>query len=289
MSHIQAADLASGKGADDENFPVARFVPKAYRASIHAFYNFVRIADDVADNETAPAAEKLALLEEMRASLMGESTINPQGVRLRKELQDAELSLTHAEEMLEAFRRDCTKTRYDNWDDLIDYCRYSAMPVGRFVLDVHGESRNLWPLSDALCAALQVINHLQDCGKDRKSLDRIYLPKDICTKHNADFSMLDAPASAPPLRAVQIEMAHKTLDLLKKSAPFAAGIRSRGLAFEVAVIQTLAEHLTHMLLKRDPLCERVHHTKVETLGLCGKAFLRFSASRLRSKRSGQIS
>ena len=61
----------------------------------------------------------------------------------------------------------------------MDYCRYSAMPVGRFVLDVHGESRDLWPANDALCAALQVINHLQDCAKDYRELDRVYLPLDV--------------------------------------------------------------------------------------------------------------
>ena len=71
-----------------------------------------------------------------------------------------------------------TKLRYRDWDDLIDYCRYSAMPVGRFVLDVHGESRDTWPANDALCAALQVINHLQDCAKDYRELNRVYIPED---------------------------------------------------------------------------------------------------------------
>lgn len=284
-----AQDLASGKGASDENFPVARLVRKEFRAPIIAFYDFVRIADDVADNETTSAPEKLKLLEEMRASLMGDNQKNPQGVRLRKVLLGRGLSLTHAEEMLEAFRRDCTISRYQSWDELIDYCRYSAMPVGRFMLDVHGESRALWPMSDALCAALQIINHLQDCAKDRKSLDRVYLPMQIMETHGADVTMLDAPASAPPLRAVEVELAKRTAVLLKQSAPFARGIKSAGLSFDVAVIQTLAEHLIHMLLKRDPLKDRVHHNKFETLGLCAVAFLRFSADRLRSKKSGQKS
>lgn len=284
-----AQDLASGKGANDENFPVARLVRKEYRAPITAFYNFVRIADDVADNETSSAPEKLKLLEEMRTSLMGESGKNVQGVRLRKILLERDLTLTHAEEMLEAFRRDCTISRYQSWDDLIDYCRYSAMPVGRFMLDVHGESRHLWPMSDALCAALQIINHLQDCAKDRKALDRVYLPMELCEKHGADVSMLNGPASPPPLRAVELELAEMTAELLKQSAPFARGIKSAGLSFDVAVIQTLAEHLTHRLLQRDPLKDRVHHNKIETLGLCAVAFLRFSAGRLRSKKSGQKS
>ena len=85
----------------------------------------------------------------------------------------------HARDLLTAFRMDVIKRRYRDWDDLMNYCRYSAMPVGRFVLDVHGEPRSTWPANDALCAALQIINHLQDCGKDYRDLDRVYLPLDL--------------------------------------------------------------------------------------------------------------
>ena len=85
----------------------------------------------------------------------------------------------------EAFRRDVTKLRYADWGELMDYCRYSAMPVGRYVLDVHGETRATWPLTDALCAALQIINHLQDCAKDYRALDRVYLPLDTMAAQGA--------------------------------------------------------------------------------------------------------
>ena len=76
------------------------------------------------------------------------------------------LSPRHAQDLLAAFKLDVTKLRYRDWDDLISYCELSAMPVGRFVCDVHGESRTVWPANDALCAALQIINHLQDCKDD---------------------------------------------------------------------------------------------------------------------------
>ena len=100
------------------------------------------------------------------------------GVALRAQLAARQLSPRHAQDLLTAFRMDVTKLRYRDWDDLIGYCTYSAMPVGRFVLDVHGESRATWPANDALCAALQIINHLQDCGKDYRDLDRVYIPLD---------------------------------------------------------------------------------------------------------------
>ena len=93
------------------------------------------------------------------------------------------MSPRHAQDLLAAFKLDVTKLRYRDWDDLIGYCSLSAMPVGRFVLDVHGESRSTWPANDALCAALQIINHLQDCKDDYRDLDRVYIPLDLLAAH----------------------------------------------------------------------------------------------------------
>src|SRR6202035_108565 len=82
----------------------------------------------------------------------------------------------------------------------MDYCALSAAPVGRFVLDVHEEDPSMWPASDAVCSALQIINHLQDCPEDYKRLDRAYLPLDTLAAHGASVEMLDAPKAPPPLR-----------------------------------------------------------------------------------------
>ena len=161
-----------------------------------AFYRFARAADDVADNAAATPTAKLALLEDMRANLVGGGNDAPEAVALREMLAERGLSNEHALDLLAAFRQDVTKQRYDDWDELIDYCRYSAMPVGRFVLDVHGESRDTWPANDALCAALQIINHLQDCAKDYRELDRVYIPLDLLER--ASLSTL---ALAPRTRA----------------------------------------------------------------------------------------
>ena len=276
----EAAALSSGKGYRDENFPVASvFIAARHRPAILAFYRFVRAADDVADHESAPPEEKLRLLEDMRLSLMGASDASPEGVALHKLLAERRLTTDHAADLLEAFRRDVTKLRYADWGELMDYCRYSAMPVGRYVLDVHGESRDIWPLNDALCAALQVINHLQDCAKDYRSLGRVYLPLDTLAEYGATPEMLDAPRATPALRAVIAALAKRNAQLLKQSAPFAVAIRNRGLALEVGLIQTLAEDLNRKLLVRDPLSERVHHRKIELPGLVLSAFVRFLAGR----------
>ena len=282
----QAAALSSGKGHRDENFPVASvLISPRHRPAILAFYNFVRAADDVSDHATAAREVKLRLLEEMRASLMGASDVSPQGVTLRKVLAERSLSNEHAADLLEAFRRDVTKLRYENWNELVDYCRFSAMPVGRYVLEVHGEAKSTWSYSDVLCTALQIINHLQDCAKDYRSLDRVYLPLDTMAEYGAAPEMLDAPRATPALRSVIAALARHNAELLQQSAPFAAHIRDKRLALEVSLIQRLAEDLNGWLLVRDPLSERVHHRKTELPGLFLSAFGRFLGGRLGSERA----
>jgi hydroxysqualene synthase len=266
--HSSVADLSSGKGARDENFPVASLlIHPGHRGVILAFYRFVRAADDIADHRNASADEKLHLLGEMRRTLIGETDGVPVGVALRGLLPARGLSPQHALDLLEAFRRDVTKLRYRDWDDLIDYCSVSAMPVGRFVLDVHEESRAIWPASDALCAALQVINHLQDCGADYRNLDRVYIPLDAFGSEQISPATLGEAHASPRLRAVIAGLACRTLDLLARAEPFAAQIRDRRLAMEVSVIHALAKDLAHRLLHRDPLSERVHHRRSEALML----------------------
>ena len=191
----------------------------------------------------------------------------PRGLDLRRTLAQYNLSPVHALDLLEAFRRDCTKSRYANWDELIDYCRYSAMPVGRYVLDVHGESEGLWPANDALCAALQIINHLQDCAKDYSQLDRVYIPQDALAAADLNVTALAAPAASTALRGVIHSLAIKNAQLLARAKPFARGIKDGRLALEVDLIQTLAEDLNTKLMRRDPLSQTVHHSKFQVARL----------------------
>jgi len=279
------AELQSGKGHKDENFPVASFLiaPK-HRPPVLAFYRFVRAADDVADNSFATPEAKLALLEQMRASLMGESEVVPEGVALRTVLAKHGLSPVHALDLLEAFRRDCTKLRYQGWDDVIDYCRYSAMPVGRFVLDVHGEAQSLWPANDALCAALQVINHLQDCAKDYRELNRVYIPEPLLAATGIGVKALGEACANPALVGVIAGLARRNAELLEASRPFARGIQDGRLALEVDLIQTLADDLNTLLMNRDPLSQAVHHSKMDVAALFLKRFPAFALMRLRQSR-----
>jgi phytoene/squalene synthetase len=150
--------------------------------------------------------------------------------------------------------------------------------VGRFVLDVHGEARTTWTASDALCAALQVVNHLQDCAKDYLEIDRVYLPRDTLERTGAQVEMLAASFAEPALRSTLAELASRTQGLLESARPFARQIKDLRLALEVGAIQRLAESLNRRLLTRDPLSERVHHSRMQALGVAalgaGGAFIR---------------
>jgi len=223
----------------------------------------VRVADDIADHATLSVDEKLAQLDRLEANLLGQGADNAEAVRLRAALAERALPPRHAQDLLVAFRMDVTKLRYRDWDDLIHYCSYSAMPVGRFVLDVHGENRATWPANDALCAALQINNHLQDCAKDFSDLNRVYIPLDAFAAAGATPEELGASAASPRLLRCIHDLAARNERLLAEGAPFSGLIENTRLALEVAVIHSYARNIVALLRRRDPLSERVHLRKAQ--------------------------
>lgn len=287
-----ARELRSGKGHKDENFPVASFVIEArHRGLILAFYEFVRIADDIADHATLSREDKLAQLDRLEAELLGSGDGQAEALRLRRALAERGMSAQHPCDVLTAFRMDVTKLRYADWNELIHYCSYSAMPVGRFVLDVHGESKSTWAASDALCAALQINNHLQDCGDDYRDLDRVYIPSDTMQANGMTIDMIGADRASPQMIATLRGLTSGVERLLDESLALAPQVANMRLALEIGVIQTYAAKILQMLKTRDPLRERVHLNKWEIAGfgltsLAG-GLLRRARSRLSS--SGQVS
>lgn len=272
---LTASEARSGKGHKDENFPVAsHLIHPRHRPAILAFYYFVRAGDDVADHPTLTPDEKLRLLDGLEAALLGKGSAGPEAEALRRSLAETGVTPRHAQDLLDAFRMDARVTRYRDWPALIHYCSLSAMPVGRYVLDVHSEERTTWGASDALCAALQVINHLQDCGKDYRALDRVYLPEEVCAAHGARIEDLAGSAATPGLLACIRDLNARTVDLLRESAVFPAVIADTRLGLEVAVIQGLAELLVGKLARLDPLRDKVHASKGEALGTASLSVLR---------------
>ena len=147
------------------------------------------------------------------------------------------------------------------------------MPVGRYVLDVHGESRATWPASDNVCAVLQIINHLQDCVVDLRNLDRVYIPLDALAAAGSSVEELRAPRSSPQLRACLRGLADRTSTMLDAGAGLPAQVQHRRLALELSAIVTLARHFIKLLQERDPLSERVRMGKmgIAAFGALGAA------------------
>ena len=178
---------------------------------------------------------------------------------LRAALAERGLSPKHAQDLLVAFRMDAGKHRYKDWNDLLGYCAFSANPVGRFVLDLHGESRATWPANDALCTVLQIINHLQDCGADFRRLNRVYIPHDTLAAKNARAMRLAVRKASPELLGCIHELAAKTRELL--GAAISGRVADLRLSLEVAAIERLARKLAGLLAERDPLSQPVHLSK----------------------------
>jgi farnesyl-diphosphate farnesyltransferase len=261
-----SVESLSGKDRADENFPVgSALIGRALRPHVHAFYAFARNADDIADSPVLPPDDKLARLDVMQDVLLGaRDGGSPSAILLRDSLAATGVTARHATDLLIAFRRDATKTRYADWDELLDYCRFSAMPVGRHVLDLHGEDPAMvYPPSDALCAALQVLNHVQDCVKDLAALDRCYLPQDMLAAGGADLDDLRGPAETPGLRWVFAGLLDRTEALCATARGLPGRTRDRRLRLETAVIVGLAQRLAARLRRGDPVATRVKLAKAD--------------------------
>jgi farnesyl-diphosphate farnesyltransferase len=265
---LESVEKWSGKDRGDENFPVgSALISARLRKHVHAFYVFARNADDIADSPVLEAGDKVARLDVMEEVLLGRRDAgSPSAERLRASLAETGVTTQHSCDLLVAFRRDATKLRYADWNELMDYCRYSAMPVGRHVLDLHGEARETWAPSDALCSSLQVLNHLQDCRKDLDALDRCYLPDDFLRRFGAEIGQLRGRAETPGLRKVFSAMLDKCEAMNREAIELPRRTKSRRLRLETAVIVGLARRLAARLRRGDPIATRVKLRKTDVAG-----------------------
>ena len=256
----------STRTKDTENFPVGSWLVAApLRPIVHAYYLFAREADDISDDPHMPSDQKLARLEAMDAQLRGEPGEGT-AADVRRVLAATAVPIDHCRDLLVAFKRDSIKPRTDDWADLMEYCRYSASPVGRFLLDLHGESRDTWGPGDALCNALQVLNHLQDCQEDLRTLDRVYFPQDMLAAAGAGVQDILAPQANAPLRRVMDQMLDLTAALVDRAKLLPPMVKSGGLRRETAVIVAVAERLLDLLRRQDPLAQRVELSKPAYMG-----------------------
>lgn len=254
-------DAPGHRDEHSENFPVASFLlPAATRRHVLAFYRFARAADDIADAGDRDPDDKIAALDRLEAVLDGAVSFSASeraAAAFRASLRDTAVDDRHGRDILRAFRRDAANPRCADWADLMAYCRLSAAPVGRYLIDLNGEHADAYPPSDALCAALQVLNHLQDIGDDREQLDRVYLPFDWLVAEGVAEADLDASSATPAVRRV-IDRCLDATDALLAEARSLPGLLGRSrLRYEAAVIVCIAEALSRRLRRQDPLARRV--------------------------------
>lgn len=262
MNNVPAPEAILGKTAQEENFPVGSFlIAKPLRPHVAAYYRFARAADDISDHPSLTSEEKVAGLKAMGRALVtgkADTAEAEAALPLKRTLEATGVNPKHGLDLLIAFERDSIRGRTRDWEDLIEYCRYSAMPVGRFLLELHGEAgSNAWRGSDALCTALQILNHLQDMKHDYMHLSRAYLPEDWMAETGGEFADLEGDALTPGLEAVMGRMLDGTKRLIDTARLLPPAVNSRGLRMESAVIVRLADRLYQHLRIGDPLATRV--------------------------------
>jgi len=267
---------APTRTAATENFPVGSWlIAPALRPVVAAYYQVARTADDIADDPSLSAESKITLLDRIDATLAGSSDDDTAAAMLRDTFRARGLAIEHARHLLQAFKADAVNRPCRSWSDLLAYCRFSAAPVGRFLLELHGEARSTWPAGDALCSALQILNHLQDCQSDWRDLQRLYIPGDWLREAGFDPAVLLEPAMSPALRGVFDRVLDGVDRLNQIAATLPRQITNRRLRMEVTAIVFISSRLAARLRRGDPLAGRVVLSVFEKAGallvgaLCG--------------------
>lgn len=265
-ANAHTVETPSGKGAGDENFPVGSFLlPKRLRPHVAKYYAFARTIDDIADNPALSPEDKFDRLQGFADAILGRTgeRAYEKATVLRESMLETNVDLRHALDLISAFKQDAVKLRYQDWDELMDYCDRSASPVGRYLLELHGEDQGAFEYSDALCNALQVINHLQDCKDDFQNLDRVYLPETWLMENGGKIKDLKADRATPGLLATIHQCIEESLNLMATARRLPAHLKSRNLAMESAVIVEIAYRLLDLLSRRDPVAGRVELNKFQ--------------------------
>ena len=260
--------LMSGKSYSDENFPVASFLmTKKIRSIIRAFYFFARMADDIADHQKLSSNQKKNILlffdNAISKSKKTNNKILDKMIAKFKELPSGK---KYSRNLLKAFMMDASNKKYKNWNDLLYYCKFSANPVGRFVIDAVNERKNIekiYEASDSLCTALQIINHIQDCKKDFKELNRVYIPESFFKKYSLDKKILRKSKSIENFERLKIEIVDNVLLSLRKTKLGLREIQSWRLRKETLIILNIAKRLCNLLKINDPLEKQIKLSRID--------------------------
>lgn len=264
--------------AYDENFPVAsRLLLPQWRGPILDFYSYIRGLDEISDAPDLKREKKRQQLRLIRIAVQKRNSemLPKWALGYFGQLQRGRMSPQHGEQLWQAFWQDTEKSRYHNFQEVLDYCKLSAAPVGRAVLEIAGEKNPNLLASDALCIALQLLNHLQDVRGDYIQRRRCYLPQDWLLAAGLSDKVLRKAETGPKLRKVFNQWLDETDKLLKIAGKLPRSIRHRRLRWEVKIILALAQELSRKLRRSDPMRHKVRLTKTERFFAAIGAFLVF--------------
>lgn len=250
------------KTSRQENFPVGMMIfDKKQRQLIADYYRFARYGDDIADNPDLKPQNKIKQLDEMEDILLGNKKYKGKKLsfitELRNKFRERGLPYALAADLLTAFRRDASGFDYQTWAQLTDYCKYSAAPVGKFMLAIHDEHPSAYLPATSLCAALQIVNHIQDIKYDALIQKRIYLPADIMKKFKISPADLTNDHESKELRKAIEYVMGKVRGMIKDGALLPMIIRNKCLKAEICIILSLTNIMIKKILKGDVLAEEI--------------------------------
>lgn len=250
------------KNKHQENFPVGMMMfNKNIRKIVADYYRFARYADDIADNPHLKPQNKVEKLYELEEIFTGQKSYKGQKLKFVQTLKDEfakhNLSPDLATDLLIAFRKDSLGFDYQTWGQLVDYCKYSAAPVGKFMLAVHQENPSTFLPATSLCVALQIVNHVQDLKYDVSLLKRLYLPAEIMKKYHLRQEDLVQNKSSISVQKAVKHIMEKTLGLVKEGSILPELIKSLSLRIEVCIILSLTNIMIKKILKGDILAQEI--------------------------------
>ncbi|MCB2108688.1 MAG: squalene/phytoene synthase family protein [Rhodobacteraceae bacterium] len=231
------------------------FIARRLRPAVVAYYAFARAADDIADTPSESGDWKVSKLDAM-ARDMQNSVPETLGGRLRAVLDSRRIPHSCALDLLVAFKRDAVNSAVTSLDDLSDYCRYSAAPVGRFLLALHNDYGHE-PASDALCEALQILNHVQDCRSDLENMQRCYIPRIWLSEIDISLDDFGNDRNSTARQTLKTRMLDHAAACLFRAENLPRAIGDRRLAAQTNAILRLARRLEKKLRAGDPWQSRI--------------------------------
>ncbi len=244
----------------------SRLIAPELRPVIAAYCEFVRAAAAVADDRAVDRTARIADLDALDAILASReydgagSPALESAQRLRAEFTRYDIAPEHARHLVQAFKADVMCRASRSWSDLLAYCRYAAAPVGRFLLELHGEDRTGWLAAEALGVACEILSRLQSCPRDWSVQERCYLPQDWLREAGTEAAALLNPRSSPALRVVFDRVLDGVDRLLETANSLPRLTAHRRLRMQIESMLVISRRLARRLRRRDPLAAPIHVT-----------------------------